>query len=156
MSVNIEDKSQEIREIENSLLNHVVFPRCLPHTKPRYHHEKEIVRRLVDTVQSLTEWIPSKTVELFGRIGRTIECTPANISKEINNLRPGDTFGMFVRRQNTAILIYMRTDAERAQSNQTQDITVATYPGNLHPNKIYKYDSDIQVNSLNLPTQLPL
>lgn len=58
----------------------------------------------------------------------------------------GDTFAMFVRRQNCVILVHMSQDG-MVDAEKSQNVIVATFPANLHPGEIYKYDSDLQVIS---------
>lgn len=53
---------------------------------------------------------------------------------------------MFVRRQNCAIMIHMKS-VEANEANEFGNVIVATFPGNLHPSEVYKYDSDIEVIS---------
>lgn len=134
--------------VQDNLLNHVVFPRCLPSQKPRYHIEMEIelMNRIVGTVETLTQWVPSKTVDLFNKLRRIhMECTPNDVAEEIRQLQPGDTFPMFVRRQNTAIMIHMPADVDPNHNDGPPIVIFATFPGSLHPGEVYKHDSDIEV-----------
>lgn len=146
MNERTELDSQETWEC---LLNHVILPRVLPQTKPRSFQETELMVKMVNNVENLAKYkfMPPKTVELFKRLKRIhFECTPAVISEEINKLRPGDTFAMFVRRQNNAFIIYAPPVKDR-NATIPQNVIVATFLGNLHPCEIYKHDSDVQVNS---------
>lgn len=79
------------QEMQDALLDHVVFPRFLPKQKPRYFHELELMIRMVQTVENLKQWIPPKTVELLEKMRRVhLECTPNVVSEEINTLCPGN------------------------------------------------------------------
>lgn len=136
------------QEVQDTLLTHIILPRFLPQQKPRFYHELDLMSRIVDTVENLDEWIPSKTVELMQKLRRVhFECTPQVISEEINALRPGDTFAMFVRRQNCAFMIHKPSNGMvKVEDEIASNVIVATFPGNLHPGEIYKHDSDIEVN----------
>lgn len=165
-----DDNEPDSQEMQDVLLEHVVFPRFLPNQKPRYFHELELMIRLVQTVEDLTQWIPPKTVDLLEKMRRVhLECTPNVVSEEINTLCPGnlkslksklheifhmnkmisagDTFAMFVRRQNCAILVHMPPE-EMVEAEESQNVIVATFPANLHPGESYKYDSDLEVISV--------
>lgn len=137
--------SQETLEC---LLNHVILPQVLPQTKPRSFQETQLMVQMVNNVENLAKYpfMPPKTVELFKRLKRIhFECTPAVIAEEINNLHPGDTFAMFVRRQNNAFIIHAPpTQSKNAKT--PQNVIVATFLGNLHPCEIYKHESDAEVN----------
>lgn len=137
------------QETWECLLNHVILPRVLPHTKPRSFQETQLMVQMVNNIEILAKcpFMPPKTVELFKRLKRMhFECTPAVIAEEINSLRPGDTFAMFVRRQNNAFIIHAPPMPNSDKSTIPQNVIVATFLGSLHPCEIYKHDSDTQVN----------
>lgn len=140
-----EDDESDTAEIRKNLLKHVTLPRDLPQEKPPRYLELKLMTHMVENVGNLSNYLPVKTVELLKRF-RTVhlECTPDVISKEINSLRPGDTFAMFVRRQNTTIMVYMLPNDE-IDNEESQNVILATFPGNLHPNQIYKAESDLEV-----------
>lgn len=121
------------------ILHHVLLPRVLPQEKsPKlYEVELNLMTQMVKNVVNLVKCgIPSKTVELFRSLHEVhMKCNKENISKAINSLQPGDTFAMFVRLQHTGIMIYKK---------DSQNIIVSTIPS-LHPEKIYKHDSDYEV-----------
>lgn len=102
------------------------------------------MREMVANVIGLSGKIPDQTVKLFQSL-RTIhdESIPSagTIRTEINALRPGYSFAMFVRRQNCMFIIHAPT-----KNGVPNDVIVATFPGNLHPNEVYQSDSDIEVN----------
>lgn len=130
-------------EKQDMLLNYVILPRFLPQEKPEHFHgiELQLIAQVVQSVTKLSGILPSKTIELFQRLGRVHHMVVPNvdeITSQINALRSGDTFAMFVRRQNCAFIIYV-------PPNDTEHVIVANFPGNLHPEEVYKYDSDIEV-----------
>lgn len=133
-------------ETQNILLNHVVLPRVLPQEKARFMHQQELVIQLVDTVENVSEWLPTKSVEMMERLKRvTREYTRTVVSEIINELEPGDSFSMFVRRQNTTIMFYIpKTDENSAE--EPQNIIVTTFMGTLHPKEIFKHESDLEVS----------
>lgn len=129
-----------------NLLNHVVLPRILPEGYLKDHEDQELslLSNMVHTVERNSEWIPSATVRLCQRLKRAhMSRTPETISNEISQLRPGETFAMFVRRQNTGLMIHMPSEQV---SNAEKTVTVVTFPGNLHPKEIYDHTSDLEVN----------
>lgn len=133
-----------------SLLDHVILPRVLPKIYPYDHEQQEetLLSLLVETVAKSSNSIPSATVRFFQRLKRTHDTrTPESITKEINDLMPGDTFAMFIRRQNTAFMIHMPKEQDNA--NQINSVTVATFAGNFHPMEIYKHQSDLSVSDSN-------
>lgn len=127
-------------------MHHVILPRVLPQQKSRFlfSTELELLNRMVKNVEHLAESLPPKTVDLFRRLQRVhTECTPQVVSTEINKLRPGDTFAMFVRFQYCAIMIHVPDDE---QVDDIQNVIEATFPGCVHPREIYTYDGDIEVH----------
>lgn len=133
-------------ETQNMLLNHVLLPRVLPQEKVRFIHEQTLIIQLIENVENVSEWLPEKTVEMMDRLKRvTRECTRTVVSEIINDLEPGDTFSMFVRRQNCTIMFYIPPTEENS-IGEPQNIIVATYMGTLHPNEIFKHESDIEVS----------
>lgn len=141
-------KNLTAQEWQDMLLNHIVLPRYLPQSKSRHFHQTELklLNEMVENVVNLSQKIPPKTVQLFEKMRKIHhERTPSNISKEINALQPGDSFAMFVRRQNCVFLIYAPPD-ENIVAGQPQNVIVSTFPGNLHPKEVYKCDSDMEVS----------
>ncbi|XP_055297736.1 uncharacterized protein LOC129566134 [Sitodiplosis mosellana] len=142
-----ENTESDASNSEDKLLHHVILSRWLPQENP-YHLEdgETLMKRMIENVENLAEWIPSKTVELFERLKRiNLECTESVISEEIASLKPGDTFAMFVRRQNCVIMIHVLTDA-KLNGELSPNTIVATFPGRLHSREIYEHDSDIEYN----------
>ena len=132
---------------DDELLHHVILPRVLPQQKsPRlYKTEMDLLMKMVQNVENLKEFLPAKTVEFFQRLHRVHAiCTKENISREISALQPGDTFAMFVRLQHTALMIHVPLNE---QINNVQNVIVSTL-SNLHPDEIYKHDSDFEVEKL--------
>lgn len=124
---------------EEFALTHVLLPRKLPENKPSYSQQLGLMKEMVSSVYRIGNCLPQKTIEMLKNF-RDIqeECTEAGIARGINKLCPGDTFTMFVRRQNCAIMIYM-------PPNQNENVIVATFPGNLPMSDIYRNESDIEV-----------
>lgn len=132
-------------ESQDILLDHVLFSRVLPQEKPRQIYEQMLMIKMVENVENHSKWMPTKTVEMLQRLKKVhLECTPSVISEEINIMEPGDTFAMYVRRQNCAIMIHMPAN-ELVSNEEIRNVIVATFPGNLHPREIYKHDSDLEV-----------
>lgn len=142
------EESPTDQQWQDMLLNHIILPRILPQSKSRHFHQTElnILDEMVKCVEMLSEHIPSETVRLFRRMKNVhFNLSPNNVANEINGLRTGDSFAMFVRRQNCTFMIHAPKDNN--QINQVpHTVIVATFPGNLHPNEVYEHDSDIEVN----------
>lgn len=130
------------QEKHEALMNHVILPRCLPQNRSNNYHSEELalLSNMVRNVEHLANWLPEKTVKMFRALDR-VHKTPSaqSVSTEIRNLKPGDTFAMFVRRQNCALMVHMppKGDGDR--------VVLATFPGNLHPKLIDSAESDIEV-----------
>lgn len=138
---------QEMHEV---LMNHVILPRYLPqHKSKNYHHEElALVYNMIEIVEHLSKLLPRNTINMFrglARVHRTL--TPTVVSTEIRNLQPGETFAMFVRRQNCALMIHKPSDGN------CDRVIVSTFPGLLHPKFISSAESDIEV-SMNISHEL--
>lgn len=131
---------------EDAQLHHVLLPRVLPQGKDDLDEIGFILlNKMVENVEKLSQYLPQKTVELFRRMQNIhAERTPENIAKNINALQPGDSFAMFVRLQHCTIMIYIPLDEE---PDNIQNAIVSTF-SDLHPNEVYKYESDIEVSFL--------
>lgn len=130
----------DVQERHETLLNHIVLPRFLPQVKSEEFHseELELLRRMVDNVHSFDDSIPANTMAMLDSMVHIHRNRTENtVSAEINRLEPGRTFAMFIRQQNCTLMIQMQGNAN--------DVIVATFPGKLHPNKIYGNPSDIEV-----------
>lgn len=122
-----------IQNIYEELLYHIVLPRVLPQNKSTNseQHELALLSRFTDAIRGLKKWISAETVRLFDSFERIhVTRTPESISNEIKELRPGQSFVMFVRRQNCGFMIHMPND-------ENESVVVCTFPGNLHPKNIY-------------------
>lgn len=129
----------------DDLLYHVILPRVLPQEKSTslYKTECDLMLKMVANVESLTDFIPPKTLELFQRLYRVhTTCTKESISREIRDLRPDDTFAMFVRFQHTGFMIHVPSDEKE---NDVKNVIVSTI-SNLHPDEIYKHYTDFEVS----------
>lgn len=129
---------------EDVLLHHVVLPRYLPQERSPnlYDVELDLMSKMAKNVEDLSDFIPSKTVELFQRLQRVhTMCTKETISREINALQPGDTFAMFVRLQHTGFMVHV---PKTETVDNVQNVIVSTIP-NLHPVDIYQHDTDYEV-----------
>lgn len=127
-------------------MNHVILPRFLPQCKSKFIHseELELLTRMVNNVESLADCIPLNTMKLIRSMNEVHRNrTASTISYKINTLKPGETFAMFVRRQNCAIMIHAQS-AGAGDSNN--NIVVATFPGTINHKKVYESSSDLEVN----------
>lgn len=133
---------------QDMLLQHVILPRLLPQQKSRHLHqiELQLMQNMTENILKLREKIPSETVELFANFWKIHdEAIPKQsaVMARIKALRSGKSFAMFVRRQNCMFVIH----APRTKNAEVpEEVIIATFPGNLHPDEVYHYDSDIEVN----------
>lgn len=130
------------QEMQEALLNHVILPRYLPQNKPKDFHSEEraLLLGMSQNVGLLSKSLPSNTVNMFERLARVHNTlTPSVVSNEIRNLEPGDTFAMFVRRQNCALMIHM------PEKRGDDRVILAIFPGNLHPKHISGVEGDVEV-----------
>lgn len=132
---------------QNVLLEHVILPRVLPQKKQSFQYEQMLIGELIESVENISAFLPQKTADMMSRLKRVnSECTPTVVSQLINGLRAGDTFSMFVRRQNTAIMFHVPNHTALDNDGYPVDIVVATFPGCFHPRTIYQHESDLEVN----------
>lgn len=129
--------------LEN-ILHHIVLPRYLPQERsPNFATEElELLKRMVKNVENLSDVVPINTLQMM----RSLEDFhqkpyPKTIKYNINKLQPGETFAMFVRAQNCALMIHMLPEA----AADSENIVIATFPGKLHPKEVYANPSDLEV-----------
>lgn len=151
MSTEPDDADVTAQQRQEMLLTHVILPRFLPQHIST-HLDKtdlQLLHEMVQTVLDSSSLVPIQTVKLFQilrKIHNRIEVNTNTISTEINALRPGDSFAMFVRRQRWMFMIHVPPcDDGNAANSQPQEVIVASFPGNVRPSEIYKHDSDIAV-----------
>lgn len=128
--------------MHESLLNHIVLPRFLPQSASiEFHsHELELLMRMMQNVENFAEYISPSTIKMCRsllEVHRTQ--TKKVIAQQIRDLTPGDTFAMFIRRQNCGIMIHIPQSGSNA--------IVATFPGKLRPEEVYRrgHQSDLEV-----------
>lgn len=137
---------------QDILLNHIILPHFLPQSNsPNFHQsELQLFDEMYKNVIHLIKYIPWRTVELFKSMHKihhkpiSTDILKENILMEINALQSGDTFATFVRRQNCTFIIYVPPN-ENIVYGKPENAIVATFPGRLHPNEVYKCDGDIEV-----------
>lgn len=123
----------------------------MPHRKSEHLHGEELALMSFmaeSLVQNdlLAKNIPN-TIKMFLRLEEVHKTrSPKVTSNQICSLKPGETFAMFVRRHNSALMIHMPLKKGNSPRNQTDRVIVATFPGNLHPKQMCDNDGDIAVN----------
>lgn len=146
-----EDGCVTPQQRQDMLLTHVTLPRYLPQDiSPHLDRtDLQLLHEMAEIVVAPSEIVPPQTVKLFEslrRVHEKIQVDANTISFEINALRPGDTFAVFVRRQRWMFMIHVPpNDDENAANSLPHDVIAATFPGNVRPSEIYKHDSDIAV-----------
>lgn len=143
-----EEEDNNLQSNYENLLTHVVLPRVLPQqTSPDlWQQELDLLSHMSDNVQEMCEWLPPATVRLFESLKKIhMNIRPELVAEEIRMLEPGDTFGMFIRRQNCALMIHMPVEGNTNQPTELRNVIISTFPGNIHPKEVYGHSSDIQV-----------
>lgn len=98
--------------------------------------------RMVQNVENLAEYIPASTMKMCRSLSKVHRNrTSVIVSQEIKGLQPGDTFAMFIRRQNCGIMIHMQSNPQTESK-----VTVATFPGKLRASSVYGHASDSEVD----------
>lgn len=139
---------EEIDAMIYMRLHHILLPRCLPRMVYDAHDiGLRLMNQMLSTVESLSNYLPPTSVKLLKTMHQLhANFTPQTILDGIKALRPGDSLAISVRYQDCAIMFYV---PPTENSNDIQNVIVATFPGNLDPKEMYKYDGDFEVN-LNL------
>lgn len=131
---------------------HLVFPRNLP----SYWHEHETIlaRLMLDAVQD-THGIfplPSSSIKLlqcFEKLHPLVDATA--ISTELQQLRPGEMIGLYVRKQNSCLVVYapsVKPNSPSLKPNSPSRCIVSTFPVLLKKIEINNCDGDIQVKMI--------
>lgn len=133
-------------EMQNILLHHAVLSRTMPQEEAQFPEDGlMLMEKMIETIKNLAESIPTKTVELFERLGRVNhDLTEDVVSDEIADLKPGDSFAMFIRQQYSVFMVHVLRDAD-LDDEQAHHVVVATFPTSLHPRHVYEHDSDLEV-----------
>lgn len=145
-------KNPTPQQKQDMLLRHVILPRFLPQEKSNYFHQTEIqlMHEMVENVCNFSGKIPMQTIKLFlnfWKIHNESIPNQSTVSTKINELLPGDSFAMFVRRQNCMFTIHAPPNqGKKSVNTEPQEVIIATFPGNIHPDEFYKHESDIEVN----------
>lgn len=153
VDINLEDRVPDMGDLDNMndvgssvymQLRHVLLPRYLP--SGDYHAEEighGLMNQMVETVQSLANYLPPKSVELLEKLQQLhLDCTAQAILDRINELRPGDCLAMYVKHQDFAVMFRIPSDENW---NDVQNVIVAIFPGSLDPNEIYEREGDVEV-----------
>lgn len=153
VDMNSEDRLPDMGDLDNMndagtsvymQLRHVLLPRYLP--AGDYNATEigqSLMNQMVETVQSLANYLPPKSVELLENMQQLhLECTSQAILDRINELRPGDSLAMYVQHQDFAVLFRIPPNENW---NDVQNVIVAIFPGSLDPNEIYEREGDVEV-----------
>lgn len=145
------DTDENPFELVEHALTHILLPRHIPDSVIQDAGEQEttLLIRMSETVR-LAKWLPPNTVQMFETFEKIhFMAAPEVIEEAINELRPGHTFAMFVRGQNTVFLCHMPSDASDEVNGGTPDtetpIIVATFPGSVSMQRFYKESAELKV-----------
>lgn len=85
-----DDTEADTLRSRDILMDHVIFARVLSEEKTRYNYQEMLMIKMVENVENLSDWLPSKTVEMLQRLKRVhLECTKSEVADEINDLEAG-------------------------------------------------------------------
>lgn len=73
----------------------------------------------------------------------THEHTCTVISEILNKLEPGDSFAMFIRRQNCVIMFHISL-TETGNTGDPLSIIVGRFIGTLHPRELFDQENEIE------------
>lgn len=135
-----------------NLLNHIVLPRFISAEAgvDAFAQEMTLLSRLNESVRGSLAWMPANTARLLASFERVHQSTESEdaIHAELNGLRPGATFAMYVRRRNTVFMCHM--PARRATDGSVP-VVVATFAGQVDAQDVYTSAMDLMVSYLARP-----
>lgn len=139
------------KSTHEGMLPHVLWPRLLPQ-RQQLELDKyetgflELMIDILDSFKVTDEAVWTKASKLLGSVHRISTSTSAEIiQNELNRIEEGGYASMFVKKQNTCLLLHMLPADEWLQGNQKQ-LIISTFPVSLSPEKIYSSpSSDIKV-----------
>lgn len=154
------DKSLTLLE---HLVAHVVLPRGISNKILRDNHQQDLtlIARMTETIESSVDFIPHRILTTFRRFQKVhVNRSPIEMSNQIKHLEPGDTFGMLVRNQKRVLMIHRpkckvvlndsdssKTSVDQSQSSdESEMVTIASFPSAIDPKDIYSHSSDLQVS----------
>lgn len=131
-----EEFEDEVLDKRIKVMNHILLPRKLPQEQyDSCDTDLALMNQIVEIVQKLDSHLPAKTVKLLKKVRQIyLKCTPTAVSKAIKTLGPGDTFAMFLRSQDCAIMFHVPKDEI---IDNVQNVIIATTPRSLDPSAIY-------------------
>lgn len=150
----LDGNQNEIQDNPNenlvNLLNHILLPRftTIKSIAEWNLQDETLLEWMSQTMASSADWLPSHTIAMFESFKRVHEFRDDDetICRELNKLRPGETFAMYVRRQNTVFMCYMPADAANGyEINEATEVIVATFPGQVNAKDIYAHPLNLEV-----------
>lgn len=127
------------QETLEQITTHLVFPRNLP--SGCHEHGSMLVQLVLDAMRAAANdnfQLPLTSIKLLQRFQKLMPLIDSNaISTELQQLNPGEMLGMYVRKQNSCLIVY--------HLPATDEYIVSTFPVLLTKNQLYDCDSDAQV-----------
>lgn len=124
------------------LLYHVLLPRFIPQEVRGdfYELELKLLFHFINVARDLYDQAPNivNTLREFYIVQKNL--SPATIHDAIDNLEPGETFAMFIKGQNCALMINMPLNA-----NKKRQVIVATFPIGLNRRVVNSDPGDFEV-----------
>lgn len=138
----------ELQSSYENLLYHIILPHSLQQERSQDYEKQNmgLLSNMVEVIETCS--VPPATSYLFKSLEQThMQRSPEVITGEINALKPGNSFAMFVQRQNCALMIHMPVQGNSAQVDENTTVIVSTFLGSLHPKQIYKNLYDLNVRN---------
>lgn len=137
--------------MEESVLNHVVLPRFIPSNASidQIAQDESLLMQMCEIFRKNAQWMPLKTNRMLHTFANVYQANDdaQTIYNELNSLKPGDTFAMYVRRQNAVFLCYMLENVPNPNElDETTPIVVATFPAQVSLKEVYAHPLDMEVS----------
>lgn len=130
----------DLRQVYDQVLNHIILPRVLPDKLPEKEHVHEscLTEKFLYTINECAEWIPEKTIKAMKQFKDTHDNRTSGefISEQIKSLESGDTFSMFIKNQKCVFLVHVPDD--EINENETTLVQIATFPSCVLLSEMYK------------------
>lgn len=135
--------------LHRGMIDHMFLPRKLFEASTKMLHEVEntLLEHFITILETFHEKgdLPDTTIDFFRNL-RKIHTDRASLNKQtiarqIDAVKPGQMFGMYVREQNCGILIY-------APKNLAAEWIFSTFHPSLENEVISGNENDIQVRRL--------
>lgn len=133
------------------LLHHVILPRVLSTVLEKNNIEEQelmLVADLTASIEQCAKYLPPSIIMFFRKFKQLHNNRDAKlVSQQINELQPGETFAMLLKKQHTVFMIHMPKEKSGIAN-------IATFPSRCDAKQVYDYlSSDL---NMDLQVRIPL